>query len=99
MKVLPQCSQAKLPPSTAAATFEFVTSGKAAGSGAGWGKKKPKGFGDGAKLVAMSWRKASAISSSSAKYVANPACSGGYAEGIDGVGGMAAEALSLGVTF
>jgi hypothetical protein len=37
MKVLPQCSQAKLPPSTAAAgTFGFVTCGKAAaGPGAG----------------------------------------------------------------
>jgi hypothetical protein len=97
---LPQCSQAKLPPSTAAAeTFGFVISGKAAGPDAGWGKKKPKGFGDGAKLVAMSRRRASAISSSSSKYVLNPVCSGGYAEGTSAVGGMAAGAFSLGMTF
>lgn len=69
--------------------------------GAGW-DETPKGFGDGPKLTAMSWRRASAICSSSAKYGFGSGVdcsSGGVAEGISGVGGMAAAPLSLGIRF
>jgi hypothetical protein len=67
--------------------------------GAGWGEK-PNGFGKGPKLAAMSWRKASAVCSSLSKCGFGVGCSsGGDAEGINGVGGMAAGALSLGIRF
>lgn len=99
MKVFPQCSQEYSPPSRVAPALESVKRDGAAGPGAG-GSKKSKGYGDGSKLLARSWRKALAISSSSSENIFDTACGGGgRMMVIFGVGGITAGALSLGSMF